>query len=76
VSYKHIERCGQDAKSVNIHLTEIQKAKEWPNFLQGCGSFSVLHALDFDWVHGDGVLVDDHTKVFHFSDFKLALLGF
>ena len=23
VSYKHIERCGQDAKSVDIHLIEI-----------------------------------------------------
>ena len=75
VSYQHIKRCSQDAKSMDIHLVEIQEAEECPNFLQSCGLLSVLYALDFDWVHSNEVLVDDHTEVFHFGDFKLAFFG-
>jgi hypothetical protein len=35
VSVKCIERCGQHAKSMDIHVIKIQEAEECPNFLQG-----------------------------------------
>ena len=76
MSDKHVERCGQHAKSMNIHAIEVQEAEECSNFLQGRGSFPVLHTLDFDGVHGDGVLADNDAEILHFSLFKLAFLGF
>ena len=53
VSHQRIKRCGQHAKSMDVHAIEIWKAKECPNFLQGQGSFPVLHTLDFDRIHSN-----------------------
>ena len=64
MSYQHVKRCGQNTKSTDIHLVEIQEAEKCLNFLQGYGSFPVLDTLNFDWVHGDGILMDDDSKVF------------
>jgi hypothetical protein len=61
-----IERCGQHAKSSNVHAIEIEEAEECPNFLQGRGLLPVLYALNFDRVHGNGVFSDDNSKILHF----------
>ena len=76
VSDERIKRCGQHAKSTNVHAIKIQEAEECPNFLQGRGSFPVLHALDLDWIHGNGVFADNDAEVLHFGLFELAFLGF
>ena len=76
VSDECVKRCGQHAKVTNVHAIKIQEAEECPNFLQGRGSFPILHALDFDWVHGDGVCADDNTKILHFGLLELAFLRF
>ena len=73
---KHIEWCSQDAKSANVHPIKVQEAKECPNFFQSCGSVLVLHALDFDWVHGNRVLANNYAEILHFGGFELAFLGF
>ena len=73
---ERVERCGQHAEISNVHAVEIQEAEKRSNFLQGRGSLPILYALDFDRVHGDGVLTDNNTKVLHFSLFELAFLGF
>ena len=76
VSNKRVQRCGQHAKVADIHAVKIQEAEKCSNFLQSRGSFPSLHALDFDWVHGDGVFANNDTKVLHFVLLKLAFLGF
>ena len=76
VSDECVERCGQHAEIANIHAIEIQEADECSNFLQSRRSFPVLHTLDFDRVHGDGVFPDNNTEILYFSLLKLALLGF
>jgi hypothetical protein len=76
MSNEHIKRCSQDAKSMDIHPIEIQEAKECLNFFQDHGSFSVLYTLNFDWVHGNEILADNESEVFHLCCFKLAFLGF
>ena len=76
VSDERVKRCGQHAEITDVHAIEIQEAKECPYFLQGRGSFPILHALDFDRVHGNCVFTDDNTKVFDFALFELAFLRF
>ena len=76
MSDERIERCGQHAKIPDVHAIEIQEAEECSNFLQGRGSFPILHALDFDRVHGYGVLADNNAEVLHFGLFELTFLGF
>ena len=76
VGHQCVERCGQHAESADIHAIEIQEAEECSNFLQSRRAFPVLHTLDFDQVHSDRVFLDNNTKVFDFSLFELALLGF
>ena len=61
---------------MDIHAIEVQEAKECSNFLQGRGSFPVLHTLDLDRVHSDRVLADDDAEVLDFALFELAFLGF
>ena len=76
VSYQRIERCSQHAKSTDIHAIEVQEAEESSNFLQGRGSFPVLHPLDFDQVYCDRIFTNNNAEILHFSLFKLAFLGF
>ena len=76
MSDKCVKRCGQHAKSTDVHAIEVQEAEKCLNFLQGRGSFLVLYALDFNQVHSDGVFLDNDTKVFHFGLFELAFLRF
>jgi hypothetical protein len=76
MSNKRVEGCGQHAKVANIHAIKVQEAEECSNFLQGRGTFPILYALDFDRIHGNGVLADDDSEVLHFGLFELAFLGF
>ena len=76
MSHQCVERCGQHAKSVDIHAIEIEEAKECSYFLQGRGSFPVLNTLDFDQIHGNGIFLDVDAEVLHFGLFKLAPLRF
>jgi hypothetical protein len=76
VGYQRIERCGQDAKPVDIHPVKVEEAEECPNFLQRRGSLPISHTLDFHWVHGNRVFTDDHAKVFHLVDLEDTFLGF
>ena len=76
MSNKGIERCGQHAKVADIHAIKVQEAEESSNFLQGHGSFPILHTLDLDGVHGDGVFADDDAEILHFGLLELAFLGF
>jgi hypothetical protein len=38
--------------------------------------FPVFDTIDFDRVHGDAIFANDNTKIFNFSSFELAFLGF
>ena len=76
VSDEYVERCGQHAEVSNVHAIEIEETEKCSNFLQGCRTFPILHTLDLDWVHGNGVFPDDNTKVLDFSLFELAFLRF
>ena len=76
MSDERVEGSGKHAKSADVHVVKIQEAEECPNFLQGRGSFPILHALDFDWIHSNGVFANDNTEILHFGLFKLAFLRF
>ena len=76
MSNECVERCGQHAEVMNVHVIEIEEAEECSNFLQSGGAFSVLHTLDFDRVHSNGVFLDDNAEILHFGLLELAFLRF
>ena len=44
--------------------------------MEGRRLFPIFDAINLDGVHGNTILANNHSQVFHFRDFELAFLGF
>ena len=76
VSHKSVKRGGEHAEIMNVHVVKVEETEECTQFAERCQSFSILNAIDFDWVHRNAIFTYDHTKIFDFCGFELTFLWF
>ena len=75
VLFHEIQEGMSDARVVKDELmVEISKIKEGSHIFDFGGGQPGSDAIKFYRVYGKLIQFDDHPKVFHFKDVKLALL--
>ena len=62
-----VKWCSEHTKVQNVHAVEVEETEERLKFAKCCGSFPVFNTVDLDWVHGNTIFTNDHTKCYDFS---------